>query len=69
MLSADLKEADPQVYEIIERVRISHISYPLHNSLTSTAGETQAEALYQSHTIRKLYFTIRAGCAGECHAE
>ena len=68
MLSAPLEELDPTVNEILQNVRLSH--YTTRYSVTDVCiGEKTPKTLHQPHPFRKLHFTGRARCPGECDAE
>ena len=61
LLAANLEEADPAVYEILQRVRYTLNHDSLNNKYKRiftdawNVGEKKAETLHQSHTLRKLH--------------
>ena len=69
LLAADLKKADPAVYDIVQKVRWDRVTSINYNQLIRIAGETQAEALHQLDSLRELHKPGCAGCAWKCYAE
>jgi hypothetical protein len=71
VLSQDLEQADPTVYEIIQKVR----RLPLQNAGVGEAdgarppGEKQTEAFYQPYSLGKLYLASCPRRSRQCHAE
>jgi hypothetical protein len=69
MLAAHLQQADPIMYDIIEKVCTGPPGYETRDhpeiimtgELTPGSGETQAKTLYQPDPVRELHL---AGCLG-----
>lgn len=62
LLSANLEDADPAVYDILQKVGILNEQRPGKFAIltqTWTIGEKTAETFHQPHTLRKLHI---AGC-------
>lgn len=70
LLSADLENADPTVYKIIEKVRrvACHCTIRrLH--LVTMIGEEQTKAFHKSYPVGELHITGRTRCIRERHAK
>ena len=77
LLAADLEEADPTVFEILQKVcsrlililrsffEVNQREGPLNLKI----GENSAEAFYQPHPVRELHFPGSTRCFGQCDAE
>lgn len=73
LLAADLEEADPTVFGILQKVYKNLILGLRSNSqritLNLKIGENTAEAFYQPHPVRELHFPGGTRCSRQCDAE
>ncbi len=61
LLSANLEDADPAVYDILQKVGVLSEQRPRKFAIltqTPTIGEEAAETFHQPHTLREFHLTI-----------
>lgn len=73
LLAADLEDADPTVFGILQKVYNRLILVLRSNSQRMITelkiGENAAETFYKSHPIRELHFPGSTRCLRQCNAE
>lgn len=71
LLSAHLQQADPIMYDIIEKVRRNSTGPATvgDGMLTCGTGENQAKAVHQPDSVRELHLAGRARRSRESDAE
>ena len=68
MLSANLKEADPEVFDIIQKVGCGgalSLQGPAASRLMSNLlGKTKTETLHQPYPLGEFHLSVSPGCFG-----
>jgi hypothetical protein len=59
MLGAHLQDADPLIYEILQKACLRLGPFARRNEADLRAGETTTKAFYKSYTVREFYLPGR----------